>query len=559
MKRFKHFLVRCLVLTIFITIFPVMSGSENISSDPTQSQKKQSKKKRKSSPKSSSQKSSAKKKSSSTKKRKKTSTKKRPSKKRSTKSSKKTRTKKSAPKKKTAPKKRSSKKTPKRRKASVVSTPKSRSSQLPSRSVYEVSDNLYQMTYELDGMIQQMRKVHLTLKPIEKRPVKVIDEEKLRLVESKVFQEPENYHAQRELAVEYERKGMYSRAKDIYLRMIASDPSNADYHYYLGSFYSKTGQPKRARFAFEEALEINPDHVATINALTGYSGRPESDEMATDLIQKASHREREGPARYLNDVQGHIKSGSYDDAVSVSQEARSRFPDNSIFPYLEGQAYQADGDIENAKKSYKLSMTLDKTDPSPAVALANLYFNQGNYIYAAINYENALQMNPMDVNLRHKNGLSYFKAYEWGKAASAWEDLLHYSPNHSEVRKLLPQTYYILSLEYHRNGFIDLGRRSFANALSVNPRSGEWIGGALMTAGEYYREYGLYRNALNAYQDAIELDPANAGGYNGLGITYWYMGEKEMAVAAWEKSLNLQPEDNGARGWLLLANRRSGS
>jgi len=427
------------------------------------------------------------------------------------------------------------------------------------KSIYEVSDNIFKMTHELDGLILQMRKAQLTLKPVERRPAKDVNRDQLQRAESKVFLEPENLYAQRELALEYEHNGMYSKAKSIYLRMIASDPSNADYHYYLGSLYSKMSQHQNARFAYEEALEIKPDHAATINALSLYSDGSAGSDMATDLIRKASNREPEGSAKLLNEVKEHIKSSSYENAITLSQEARNRFPDNPVFPYLEGQSYQAVGDLENAKKSYKLSMTLDKTNPSSVTALADLYFDQGNYIYAAISYENALPMNPMDVSLRYRNGLSYFKAYEWAKAASTWEDLLHYAPNHPEVRKLLPQVYYILSLEYNRNGFSDLGRRSFANALSVNPRSGEWLGHALMTAGEYYREYGLHRNALNAYQDAIELDPYDANNYNGLGVTYWYMGEKEMAVAAWEKSLNLQPEDNSARGWLLLANRKFGS
>ncbi len=187
--------------------------------------------------------------------------------------------------------------------------------------------------------------------------------------------------------------------------------------------------------------------------------------------------------------------------------------------------------------------------------MGDLYSNQGNYLYAAISYEGVLDKNPRDVVLRFKHGLSYYKAYEWAKCASAWEDLLHYAPNHTEVRKMLPQVYYILSMEYNRNGFTDLSRQTFANAISVNPASSEWLGDALNTAGEYYRDNGMYRESLRAYQDAMELSPQKVNYYNGLGATYWYMGEKEMAVAAWEKSLSLKSDDNAARGWLLLADR----
>ncbi|MEE9165923.1 MAG: tetratricopeptide repeat protein [Candidatus Neomarinimicrobiota bacterium] len=427
------------------------------------------------------------------------------------------------------------------------------------KSIYEVSDNIYRLTHELDNLVERMGKAQQTLKPLDRgRRVKE-EGERLERAEKRATDEPGDGHTQRELALAYERKGFYAKAKDIYLRLIATDPTNSDYHFYLGSLFSRMGQSQNARFAYEEALEISPDHRATLDALSYLADDADGGDMARELIQKASHLEPEGPAHLMKEVREQLSSGSFQDAISLVEEARQRFPSNSVFPFLQGQAHEATGDLENAKKSYRLSMTLNRIDSSPAMALADLYFDQGNYLYAAVTYESALTSNPRDTDLRFKQGLSYFRAFEWGKASSAWEDLLRYAPGHQEVRNLLPQVYYVLSLEYNRNGFSDLSRRSFANALAVNPRSEEWIEGALKTAGEYYRGSGLFRNALGAYQDAIDIDPSDAENYTGLGVTYWYMGEREMAVAAWQKSLNLQPEDNSARGWLILANRGPGS
>jgi len=44
----------------------------------------------------------------------------------------------------------------------------------------------------------------------------------------------------------------------------------------------------------------------------------------------------------------------------------------------------------------------------------------------------------------------------------------------------------------------------------------------------------------------------------GLGITYWKMKESAMAKAAWGRSMELDPANNDARGWLLLAGKLSG-
>ncbi|MFQ6674160.1 MAG: tetratricopeptide repeat protein [Fidelibacterota bacterium] len=556
MNRLRILFVHLIAASILATMTPVPLSPADLDSSTGQSKKRQTRKKPKTQGKSVSKKPSSKKKGS--RKKRKAS---RPRKQSPTKGKKRlSRKKKRRPSsKKASARKKPSRQRAKRAPAGRRAEAKPRTISPKPKSIYEVSDNIYQMTHELDAMVRQMRKAQTALRPVERQgaPETVVD--RIERAERKLSEQPDNRYAQRELGLKYERRGMFAKAKDIYLRMIASDPTNPDYHYFLGSLYSRMGQPRKAKFSYEEALEIDPNHAATINELSHYSDRSQGGEMASELMEKAASKEPEGQARRLKDVRENLRSGSYEKAITLSQEGRNLYPDNPVFPYLAGQAYEALGDLEEAKKSYKLSMTMDRSDPSAGKTLGDLYFNQGNYLYAAITYESALDRSPRDVDLRFRQGLGYFKAFEWGKAASAWEDLLRYAPNHPEVRQLLPQVYYILSLEYKRNGFTDLSRRAFSNALSVNPRTGDWLKGALKTSGGYYREHGLNREALGAYQDAIDLDPTDAEDYNGLGITYWYMDEKEMAVAAWEKSISLKPEDNSARGWLLLANRKSGS
>ena len=537
MNRLTKYITRFLVYLLMLGMFPLASFQLNASdnSTTTQDKKKKKKKKKKGQPQKKSQKSKGKKKKSSKKKRPK-------GKKKSKKST----------------KKKPSKKKPSKKKSTKKSKKKSvekKTAPVKQRSVYQVSDDIFQLTHDLDVSMRRMDKALHSLKPTLPEKTKLPAGERLQRVEKRAAEQPESILAQRELALEYERKGLYSKSKDIYLRLIGSNPSVADYHYFLGSLYSKMGQHHKARFAYEEALEIEPNHIGTINALALYSGEPQGDKMAQDLFSKAAAREPDGPASLLNLVRESLERSSYEEALSLANNGVSRYPDNHIFPYLEGQAYENLGDFEQAKKSYKTSLSMDRNDPTAGVALGNLYYNQGNFLYAAVTYDNVLPVVPQDTKLRFKQGLSYFKAFEWSKTAAAWEDLLIYAPNHPEVRLLLPQVYYIMSNEYNRSGYTDLGRQAFANALAVNPNTHDWLSKALRTSGEYYRENGLYREALRSYQDAIDIDPGDPEHYNGLGITYWHMGEKEMAAAAWQKSLLIQPDENSAQGWLIIANR----
>ena len=75
----------------------------------------------------------------------------------------------------------------------------------------------------------------------------------------------------------------------------------------------------------------------------------------------------------------------------------------------------------------------------------------------------------------------------------------------------------------------------------------------MRSLGKYYREKGMHKESLAAYQEVVELKPMDAAAYTGMGITYWKMNEHQLAKAAWQRSLELNPDSNEARGWLMIA------
>jgi len=424
------------------------------------------------------------------------------------------------------------------------------------KNPYKLSESIYDLSNELNSSTRRMRNARMSLKPVDNRTPAEVNRQRLENIRITSLEKPSDRRAQRDMAIQHEREGRFTDAKEIYIRLIASEPEQADHHYFLGDLYTKMGQTSNARFAFREALTLDANHGPTIEALAKYGDNLNTKEMVGDIIQElAVQKEPNLQAKLLKEVRSSLETGEFENILSLATDQSSRFSQSASLSYMLGQAHEATGDIEEAKKAYKRSMAIDQSDIRGGMAIGDLYFSQGNYLYAAIRYENILSRDPRNISLRNKIGLSYYRAFEWGKAASIWEELLRHSPNHVEVRMLLPEVYYIMSLEYERTGFTDLSRRSFANALSVNPNSPSWLANALKTAGEFYRENGMYKLSLIAYQDAMEIIPSDIGTYNGLGATYWYMGEKQMAVAAWEKSLSFSSEDNAAKGWLLLANR----
>ena len=341
------------------------------------------------------------------------------------------------------------------------------------------------------------------------------------------------------------------------MRQINRHSTNPDAHFYLGSFYAMLGEYEKARQSFEEALEINPDHKGTIDAMAMYTQNPDQRSLSNQILGMSSKRVPDGPAQKLTIIRQRLSEGNYTDALRLSEEGHKTFPTHNGFLQLVGEAQLAIGNIEDAKSAFQRSIKLNSKDKISHISLANLYFDIGKYVYAALSFSDVIFLDPEDTDSRYMQGLSYFKAQEWSRAAAAWEDLLHYKPDNEVVRVLLPQTYYILAIEYNRIGNPKMGRQSFKNALSVNPVTGQWLASSLTTLAGYYREKRMYRESLSSYQEVLELSPDNPDAYLGIGLTYWNMDEKDLARSSWKKSMAIKPENNESQGWLLLSEQGS--
>jgi len=379
----------------------------------------------------------------------------------------------------------------------------------------------------------------------------------LKKLENRVKKEPENTQLQRKLGLLYESSQKSEKAKDIYLKLIQKDPSNPDFHFYLGSFYANAGDLEQARYLFDEALLLQPGHEPTLEAMYSFLGSGKPDKMGREILQESIQKNPEGSIQQLTLIREKIENKQYAKAILQAKSGLMDYPNNSEFFYLKGVSEERNGEIDHAKLSYQSAIRFTPENQKYHLALANLFFEKGQYLYSALSFSDAVTLVPDDIDSRYMQGLSYFNAGEWSRAVSAWENLLHYQSEHTLVKNLLPQAYYILAIEYNRTGLYSKSRTSFDNAMSINVTTNAWLPQSMEILGKYYREKSMYTESLNAYKEAIDLCPKDSEAYLGLGITYWKMGESIMATGSWKKSLQLKPDNNDAKGWLILAQQGS--
>ena len=434
-------------------------------------------------------------------------------------------------------------------------------SNIPTISPVKYANDIYNIAEGFEMSTRNLARATSILEEKQSKKVEFVNLQKTPTtseLENAARLEPNDFRKQVDLARNYEANGRFNDSKEIYLKLAAQNPRNADAHFHLGSYYARFDQLTKARHAFDEALDAQPNHRATIEAMATIFGQNEKRTFSDDILAKSAQKDPTGPAQQISKIRKNLDEFNYEYAARLAQTGQDLFPKQGAFILLKGKAFEGMGDLEKAKASYQESIQNDPRHSESYIALGDLYSGQGKHLYAALTYSDAVRLDPSNEDIRYKQGLGYFKANEWGRAASAWEDLLYYDPKNQKVNLLLPQTYYILAVEYNRSGQSSLGQTAFRKAININRNSAAWLPGSMRTLGGFYREKGMYKESLAAYQEAIELRPADSETYLGLGITYWKMKEEALAKAAWSKSMELDPTNNDARGWLMLSGKISG-
>jgi len=152
-----------------------------------------------------------------------------------------------------------------------------------------------------------------------------------------------------------------------------------------------------------------------------------------------------------------------------------------------------------------------------------------------------------------------------------------------QIEKDSLPVYYLLALNYYRQGDFFRAIQGFQRVLSLSPdyalaayylglaygkagdseQSVAWLKRALeldstnfsaaFNLGAAYLQEGKIQESLAAFQQSVAIDPNYAPGYAGLGELFLYQGQVDQALAALRKAVTLAPDNAKARLSLVKA------
>jgi tetratricopeptide (TPR) repeat protein len=138
-------------------------------------------------------------------------------------------------------------------------------------------------------------------------------------------------------------------------------------------------------------------------------------------------------------------------------------------------------------------------------------------------------------------GTIYFLNRDYLNAAVAWK-------KSEAIAPLDPRLRFSLAMAYIRMAHPDWARTVLESLAALNDKEAlypYWLGRLDYDGHEYNR-------AIRNFQRAIALDPRMARAYDNLGLCYYYQNENDLAVANYEKAIDLDRGSGHPSAWPYL-------
>ncbi len=249
----------------------------------------------------------------------------------------------------------------------------------------------------------------------------------------------------------------------------------------------------------------------------------------------------------------HRHAGDYEQAVESYKTAcrvnpysyRPHYNLGVMYQYLAdaaGSAAHAADYLRQAVEVYLRAITLDPRDYDSHLNISACYYRLGKLPLAEHHCRQAIALRPGAPEARANLGSILDARGDLPGAVRAYKASLEVDPNQAKVRLNLGSTYL-------RQGSADAYRdavRQFVQAARIapdDPLARELEGLAWFRLRQYDR-------SLEAYQQALEIDPDSAEAYRGVGVAHMgmYLNDprnetlRDLAIEAWRRSLSIDPD-----------------
>jgi tetratricopeptide (TPR) repeat protein len=302
------------------------------------------------------------------------------------------------------------------------------------------------------------------------------------------------------LGIAYDRVGESDKSLTMFEEFARLAPNRPEAFNNLGAAYLRAGNPDQAETAFRRSLAIRPGAVdalynlgALLNARTKYS-------ESKPLLEQAFRLEHSGAVAYELAV-ALAGMGSKREALRILQSSTPPKGANAA-PWLKllGALEFDQGNVAAASRALDSALLLDPNDLELSYNLAMVRLRSGRVDAAILLLDKSFGTLAPSARYLREGAILAEKGFPQ-QALSRFEEAVLEDPDSYDA------LYNVAVLRLEKSGDpkdLDIALDAAQRAQAIND-----TGEIHDLAADIYERKKDYRNALNQYQEAARLDPAN--------------------------------------------------
>jgi predicted O-linked N-acetylglucosamine transferase (SPINDLY family) len=224
--------------------------------------------------------------------------------------------------------------------------------------------------------------------------------------------------------------------------------------------------------------------------------------------------------------------GRHHIAVDYICRAIGLNPAVAEFHFNLGEAYRAQGRLEEAVVAYRQALALKPAFAEACNNLGNALKEQGKLDEAVASYRQAVALQPTYAEALNNLGNALKDQGKLEEAVASFRQALALRPEYAVAHNNLG-----VALQWQ--GKLEEAVAAYRQALSLKPAFAE----AYNNLGNVLQEQRKLEEAEANYRHALTLKPAFAEAFSNLGAVLQEQGSLEEAVAAYRQALALRPND----------------
>lgn len=316
----------------------------------------------------------------------------------------------------------------------------------------------------------------------------------------------------------------------------------------LGDLYSRSGQWRLARVAYEQALAREADDLRyrqQLGVVCSRMGELEQAAAALETVLDAQRKRSAAAAHELGHV--YLQQGRFARALEAYRHATQQQPGEPAYRRSVAMALRRLGRLDEAQAELHDLIAGSGGDAATYAELGEVYADAGRCAEAVESYARAVALRPDDPSLYVRLGQVRRSIGDLPGARAALQRAAELHSSNAALQDELGQVLAAC-------GETESALAAYRAAVSLDPQCAAYH----RRLGALLRDCGDAEGAAAALRAALELRPESADTYGELAELLWRTGDAEQALDAYQRAHALAPDSPDHTRALGLAYRRLG-